>query len=107
MEAAQTHPHQISLRLKFFERGLDYQRCYYQMSPLSLSLSRLDELVTTVRSVKAVVVAITEALQIIPEVSYIIDYKLCHHVPTTGGVMFSHKELSPSHLVKSFLPLYR
>lgn len=44
--------------------------------------NKIDELVTTVRSVKAGAVAITEARQIIPVSCYTEGYELFHHIRT-------------------------
>lgn len=62
----------------------------------------MDQLVTTVRSVKVDVVAIKEAWQTVSETFYMENYEVIHHLHTNGRdggvVLFCHMELRPSRL---------
>ncbi|MPC51008.1 hypothetical protein E2C01_044845 [Portunus trituberculatus] len=62
----------------------------------------MDELIVTVRSTRADIVAITEAWQIVPEVCMVQDFQLFHHLRSErrgGGVaVYCRSTLSPSHL---------
>lgn len=77
--------------------GLNYQRCYYQVS-----LSNKTDEIITLRSIKVGVAAITKACQIVCEKCYMKDYEVFHHLHTNrygrGIVLFCQEGLYPSHL---------
>lgn len=62
-------------------------------------LTRLMNSFTTVKSVKAVVAAITEAWQIVPETCFMEEHEVFHPPRTSGRrggvVLFLRKELRP------------
>ena len=86
---------------------VEVPRVWYSLPSLLLSnvtslSNKMDELIVSVRSTCADIVAITEAWQIVPEVCMMQDYQLFHHLRTErrgGGVaLFCRSSLSPSHL---------
>ena len=88
-------------------KHFEVPRVWYSLPSLLLSnvtslANKMDELIVSVRSNCADIVAITEAWQITPEVCMIQDYQLFHHLRNQrrgGGVaLFCRSDLSPSHL---------
>ncbi|MPC74709.1 hypothetical protein E2C01_069083 [Portunus trituberculatus] len=72
------------------------------LSNVTSLTNKMDELIVTVRSTRADIVAITEAWQIVPEVCMMQDVQLFHHLRSErrdGGVaVYYRSTLSPSHL---------
>ncbi len=88
-------------------KHFEVPRTWYSLPSLLLfnatSLAnKMDEVIVTVRSTCANIVAVTEAWQIVPEVCTMQDYHLYHHLRSGrrgGGVaVFCRSALSPSHL---------
>lgn len=92
---------QQTKKLKHFE----VPRLWYDLPSLLLSnvtslSNKLDEVITTIKSTNADVVAITEAWQIVPELCNITDYQLFHRLRTgkRGGglVLYCRSHLHPT-----------
>lgn len=88
-------------------KHFEVPRVWYSLPSFLLSnvtslTNKMDELIVSVRSNCADIVAITEAWQIVPEVCMMQDFQLFHHLRTGrrgGGVaLFCRSDLSPSHL---------
>ena len=88
-------------------KHVEVPRVWYSLPSLLLSnvtslSNKMDELMVSVSSTCADIVAITEAWQIVPEVCTMQDFQLFHHLRTErrgGGVaLFCRSSLSPSHL---------
>ncbi len=89
-------------------KHIEVPRMWYSLPSLLLfnatSLAnKMDELIVTVSSTCADIVAVTEAWQIVPEVCTMQDYQLYHHLRSGrrggGGVaVFCRSTLNPSHL---------
>ena len=88
-------------------KHFEVPRVWYSLPSLLLSnvtslTNKMDELIVTVSSTGADIVAVTEAWQIVPEVCMMEEYELFHHLRSErrgGGVaLFCRSTLSPSHL---------
>ena len=88
-------------------RHVEVPRLWYDLPSLFMSnvtslANKMDELIISVQSTCADLVAITECWQIVPELCYIQNYQLFHQLRTDrkgGGVaLFSRSNLNPSRL---------
>lgn len=88
-------------------KHFEVPRVWYDLPSLFMSnvtslCNKFDEVVTTVKTVSADVVAITEAWQIVPETCKIDNFHMFHQLRTDrrggGVVFFCRKELNPSNL---------
>ena len=88
-------------------KHFEVSRVWYDLPCLFMSnvtslCNKFDELVTTVKTVRADIVAITEAWQVTPETCTMENYDMFHHLRTDrrggGVVIFCRRDLTPSRL---------
>ena len=88
-------------------KHFEVSRTWYSLPSLLLSnvtslAKKVDEVIVTVRSTCADVLAITEAWEIVPDMYNIENFELFHHLRTNrrgvGMALFCRSDLSPSHL---------
>ena len=60
-----------------------YSLLFIHLSNITSLISKMDELIVSVRSIRAVIVAITEAWQIVPKMCVVKDFHLLYH-PRSG-----------------------
>ncbi len=88
-------------------KHVEIPRVWYNLPSVLLSNvqslnNKVDEVITTVKTVNPDIVAITEAWQVAPEICQIQGYEVFHHLRTKqrggGLVLFSRVKLNPSRL---------
>ena len=88
-------------------KHFEVPRTWYNLPSFLLSnvpslRNKMDEVIETVRSTCADLVAITEVWQMVPVVCTIENFELFHHLRTNrrgrGAALFCRSSLSPSHL---------